>query len=256
MSSAGARLPPVTSISAALPLIAALTWTVALLIDAEPFGQVSALLVGVGLLGLSSVSVIGMVLTGGRWAHRLALAAVTADLVIAVLRPVDIVWLVALTVSALSAGGLFHPRLTYRIRRLPSADGPPPGAVLAPLALLVVPFALGVTPGESTTWAILVVGLSAPVSAFLFARVISGGLLVIRVIWPLLALGLAPVIGGPAGLTGGVLGVSIAALAWRQDVKVSFHPPREMGTAYPIPPELAPKEVLDAADIDDMGRQR
>jgi hypothetical protein len=35
---------------------------------------------------------------------------------------------------------------------------------------------------------------------------------------------------------------------------VAFYPPRETGKAYPIPPELAPKEVLDAAEIDERGR--
>jgi hypothetical protein len=44
--------------------------------------------------------------------------------------------------------------------------------------------------------------------------------------------------------------------AWGSSVKASYHPPREVGTTFPVPPELAPAEVLDAAEIDDTGKPR
>jgi hypothetical protein len=48
----------------------------------------------------------------------------------------------------------------------------------------------------------------------------------------------------------------VLAMAWHPEVKVAFHPPRETGRVFPIPPELAPKEILDAADLDERGRPR
>src|SRR5690606_13229207 len=74
--------------------------------------------------------------------------------------------------------------------------------------------------------------------------------------WPLLAVALAVTLGFPAGIVAAAYGVAIGAIAWHSSVRTSLHPLVESGTRVPIPPELAPKEVLDAADIDDRGRPR
>jgi hypothetical protein len=39
-------------------------------------------------------------------------------------------------------------------------------------------------------------------------------------------------------------------------VRDAFYPPTETGSAYAIPPELTPPEILDAADLDERGRRR
>lgn len=239
-----------------LPLVAAIAWTAALIASNEPLGSAGSLLAGIGILSLSTVSVVGMTITGGRWAHRLGMLSVTAGLVIAAIRPVDLAWSLALAASTLAGVSLFMPRVTGSIRQLPAATGPPQTAVVVPLVLLSVPFVLGVLAGSSQPWALLTVGLSAPVFAFGFARVIPGGLIGIRVVWPLLSLGLAPFLGLPAAGVAVLTALGVAALAWRDEVKAAFHPPREPGSTYPIPPELVPGEILDAADIDDRGRRR
>jgi hypothetical protein len=239
-----------------LPLVAAIAWTVALIAGSEPLGPAEALLAGIGLLSLGTVSVVGMTITGGRWAHRLGVLSVTAGLVIAAMRPVDGFWFFALAASTVAGASLFMPQVTGRIRRLPAATGPPQTAVVVTLVLLSVPFALGVLAGSSQAWALLTVGLSAPVFAFGFSRVVPGGLIGVRVVWPLMALGLAPFLGVAAAIVAVLAAVGVAAMAWRPEVKAAFHPPRESGSTYPIPPELAPGDVLDAADIDDRGRRR
>ena len=73
---------------------------------------------------------------------------------------------------------------------------------------------------------------------------------------PALAVGLAPTQPLLPAVVGAGAGVAIAMLAWHPSVKTAFHPPREIGTPHPIPPELAPTQVLDAADIDERGRPR
>lgn len=239
-----------------LPLVAAIGWTVALIVNAEPLGQAGSLLAGLGLLILAAVSVIGMTITGGRWAHRLGMLSVAAGLVIAAIRPIDVAWFFALAASALAGASLFMPQVTRRIRRLPAAAGPPQTTVVVTLGLLSVPFVLGVLSESSEPWALLTVGLSAPVSAFAFARVIPGGLIGIRVVWPLLSLSLAPFLDLSAAVAAVLTSLAVAVLAWRSEVKAAFHPPRESGSTYPIPPELVPGDVLDAADIDDRGRRR
>lgn len=239
-----------------LPLLAALAWTVALIFDEEPLGPAGALLVGVGLLVMTTVSVVGMTVTGGRWAHRLAIASVAAGLVLALIRPIDALWIAATGASIIAGATLFLPQMTRRIRRLPTATGPPGSAVLLTSTMLTTPFLLGIASGGSTTWAILVVGLTAPMFAFLFVRVVPGGLLGVRLVWPLLALGLTAMLTFPAVVVTVVTVIGVVVLAWRPDVKASFHPPRETGTTYAIPPELTPREVLDAARLDDQGRPR
>lgn len=236
------------------PLVAAIAWTVALIAQPDPLSEIGAMLTGIGLLMTSAVSVVGMAVSGGQWSHRFAIVSIVMTLLVAALRPIDAVWVGALILSALALFALFTPPVTSRIRKLPAAAGPPRTATAIPLILLTAPFLLGVTLGDGSNWAGLLVGLSAPLAAFLFSRVIPGGLLGVRIVWPVLAVALSPLLGLPAALSSAGLAIAVMALAWRSDVKASFHPPAEAGTTYPIPPELTPQEILDAARIDDQGK--
>ena len=56
----------------ALSLLAALVWTGAFAADPGPLAPLSVLLVAIGLLAMATVGMIGITVTGGRWAHRLA----------------------------------------------------------------------------------------------------------------------------------------------------------------------------------------
>ena len=245
-----------TPLLAASAQAAALVWVVALIVENTPFQTAPAFLIGLGLLVMSTVATVGMIVVGGRWAHRLGLAAIAMTAIVAVVRPIDAIWMVGVLVSALALGALVSPPLLASIRRLPSASGPPPRAVLPALLLLAAPCLLGLAGNEAAVWALLTVGVSAPIVAFVYSRVLPGGLLAIRLLWPLLAIALTPWLGVWAGMVSVVLAVIVAAMSWHSSVKASYHPPREVGTTFPIPPELAPPEVLDAADIDDSGRPR
>lgn len=237
------------------PLIAALVWTLALLINPGSFESISVLLIGLGIITMALVSVYGIVLSGGRWSRRLGMATVGATLTIAVLRPVDAAWLFGLTSSVVGGAGLYLPGVTDRVRKLPAAAGPPQRAVLLPLVLISVPFFLGVAWAANSA-VLLVIGLSAPFAAFVYSRVVFGGLILVRLVWPALAIALAPLLGLPEALVSVTLGVLVAVLAWHSSVKTAFHPPVRTAISYPIPPELAPKEILDAADVDEKGRSR
>ncbi|MEA1903353.1 MAG: hypothetical protein U9N56_07490 [Actinomycetota bacterium] len=242
-----------SSYAAAAPLLASLAWTIALIIEPDPYDSSAALLIGIGLLSMATVSVIGMVAAGGRWAHRLGIGTIAGTLLVAAVRPVDPAWVVGLAVTTASGLMIFLPGVTRGIRKLPAATGPPERAVLLSIALLVSPFAIGVSAADGTEWTHLLVGLSGLLASFAYSRVIPGGLLVARIVWPTIAIGLAIPMGLPSGVVSAALGITTAVLAWDPSVKTAFHPPRETGSSYPIPPELAPKEILDAAQIDDRG---
>jgi len=244
------------SLASASPLIAALLWTVALAIDPGPLAPWSVFLIGLGLLATASVSVVGMVLVGGRWARRTGLASILAGLLVAVARPIDTIWIVALAGSILAWALLYLPEMTERIRKLPSATGPPSRAVLVPLVLVATPFTIGLAAWDSPTLATLLVGVTAPVAAMWYSRVMPGGLYAVRVIWPLLAFALLFLQPLPVAVVSGLTATLILVLAWHREVEIAFHPRRETGRVFPIPPELAPREILDAAEIDERGRPR
>lgn len=245
-----------TALLAGTTQLASLAWTVALIVDPTPLEALPALITGVGIVGMSTVAVVGMVAVGGRWAHRLALATLGLTVVIALIRPVDFVWYVAIALTALSFVELLSPTVTRSIRKLPSASGPPPRAVAPALLLLAAPAVLGLLGNDAAPWALAIVALSAPCVALLYSRVFPGGLIAIRLFWPLIAIAFSPWLGWWAGSAAVLLAVTVAVMAWHGSVKASFHPPHETGTTYPIPPELAPPEVLDAAQIDERGNPR
>lgn len=245
-----------TALAAATIQLAALVWTLVLLIDATPLETAPALLVGLGILSMSTVALIGMVAVGGRWAHRLALIDIGFMALLAMIRPIDVVWVVGVATTAAALAALLSPVVTSSIRKLPSASGPPPRAITPPLILLAAPALLGFLGNGSEPWALLIVGLGAPNVAWIYSRVITGGLLAIRLIWPAIAIALAPWMSLSAGIASVSTAVAVLVLSWHKSVKASYHPPREVGTTFPIPPELTPREVLDAAEIDDRGRPK
>ena len=164
---------------AATPLLAAVLWTIALIVDADGRSQGSVLLIGLGLLLMSAVSVVGMVLAGGRWARTLGFVVVAATGIIALTREVDLMWWIALGFTGLAVVGLNSPSVTAGIRKLPSAQGPPMRAVVAPLVLISAPFVIGIST-ETVGWPELDVALSAPLVAFAYTRALTGGLFSIR----------------------------------------------------------------------------
>ena len=241
---------------AVTPLIAAVAWTTALIVDADGRDQGSVLLIGLGLLLMSVVSVVGMVVAGGRWAWRFGFVVIAGCGAVAVSRETDALWWIAIACTGLAVTALATPSVTFRIRKLPAAQGPPERAVLAPLILISAPFVIGVLAYDNIAWPELDVALSAPLVALAYAKAWRGGLFSMRVFWPLMAVGLAFLMSWPTGTASASLGVIVAALAWHSSVKVAFRPPREVGSTYPIPPELTPSDILDAAGLDDKGRPK
>lgn len=237
-----------------LALAATTAWTVVLGRGLPDHGETAVILIGVSLWAATATAVVGLLISRGRWARRLAMSVVGAHGVVALIAPVDGWWAGAAVLSAGTAMAVGGPWLNGLIRQRPSASGPPPRAVLVPLALMGVPFAIGVANGEGVL--ALAVGLTALFSTFWFSRALPGALLVVRALWPVLALGLAWPLGMPAGVVAAILAIVVLALAWDPSVTTAVHPLVERGSVVRIPPELAPREILDAADLDDRGRPR
>lgn len=241
-------------VTAALLLIASTAaWTVVMALDASPRPATAVIAMAVSLWTAAVASVSGMMISRSRWARRTGLALAAAHGVIAVIWPVDGWWMAAAGLSAAAAISVSGPWLRGIVRSLPAAAGPPARAVLVPLLILAVPFVGGALGGDGAWFAIA--ALAALGAGFWFIRTWTGALVAVRIGWPLVALSLAWPIGGAAGVAVAALGVTVSVVAWDESVTRSVIPLVERGSLVPIPPELAPGDVLDAAGIDDRGRR-
>lgn len=249
----GAGVRRAAGISVGLLLSTAL-WTIVLATAPLDRSSLAIVLIAVSLWTVTVVSLTGMLVARARWARRLGLAVTAGQGGVALLTPPAVWWGAGLVVSAVVAVALGGPWLDGIIRGRPSASGPPARAVLIPLVLLGVPYLLGLT-GANRVPA-LIVAATALIGAFWFIRTLPAALLLVRVLWPGLTLALAWPMGWPPGVTAAGVALAVGVMAWHPTVRNAVHPLVEQGSRVPIPPELAPREVLDAADIDDRGRTR
>lgn len=230
------------------------TWTIVMGLSLDDHPAVATVSMATSLWTATVVSLTGMLVARARWARRLGVTVATGHGVVALLTPVDVWWVVAAALSAVTAIAIAGPWLDGIVRGRAAASGPPARAVLIPLVLIWTPFGLGAAFADGL--AAIVTGLAALVTAFWFIRTLPGALPVVRIAWPLAAIALAIPLGWPAGAVAAVSGVTVAVLAWDGSVRNAVHPLVERGSRVAIPPELAPKEILDAADLDDRGRPR
>lgn len=243
-----------TLVSSGLLLTTA-AWTVVLATSTADRSEMGIVLLAVSLWIATVVALTGMLVARARWARRLGLGVTAAQGALALLIAPGAWWGVALILSAVTAVSLGGPWLDGIIRGRPSASGPPTRAVLLPLILIGVPYLLGYSDAAGVE--ALIVAVAALVTAFWFIRILPGAVAAVRIIWPALALGLAFSMGWwPAGITTAAAAVAVATLAWHSSVRNAVHPLIETGSRVAIPPELAPREILDAADVDDSGRPR
>ncbi len=224
----------------------------ALSLASSPFHESSALLLSAGLVLFTLVAVTGLLLARARWSVRACAAVAICWIGIAVIvaSPTAIAGATAATGALAGAAG---PWMGRWARHTSFVDGPPPMAVVALLLLLSTPVALALgSPGGvgALHWSFAGWALGL---AFALSRALKGSLSLLRVVHPVASAALV-VVEGPGALPAAVLGVAAAALGWLRDVAASItHRPPE---SVPIPPELAPTEVLDAAGVDESGRRR
>lgn len=242
------------SIAAGLPLAAVVTWVLALIFDPAEYSPISVSLLGLGLIVLATVATVGLVLVGGRWAHRSLLFALGVTVWLALVRPLDPIGLLALALTGAGIVALFAPRQRKMVRKLPSAAGPPPRATVLAILATTNPLFLGLIPDEANLWVAVFAAVTFLIG-FLYSQTTPGALAALRVGVPALALATAVPMGLEHGSAALVLAAVIGGLAWTKDAAIAFHPLIEKGSTYAIPPEMAPREILDGAGIDDRGRR-
>ncbi len=235
---------------------AVLVWAGRLVLDSGPWAPDAATLLAVDLVVLAAVSLVGMLVAGSRWARRLGVVLAAATIGLAVAFPIDTAWILGLVASAGALGGLVGTGMKGIVRERPAAAGPPNEAVLLPLVLLSVPALVGVVrPAglHGADWAVAGVSLLA---AAVYVKAWRGALPLVRVVAPgtIILGGLSG--GMPAGLGLAAAGIVVARLAWTIAARVAVRPLVETGSRVPVPAELAPHDILEAAGLDERGRRR
>lgn len=234
-------------------MLAILIWLAAIMLDPGPYHPNSVLLTGLGWLLLSTVATVGLVLVGARWARRTLIVVLGTTLWVGTVIPLSPWSMVGLGATALSLILLLSPSQHRLVGKLPSAAGPPARSVIVTLAALGLPLALGLILADANSW---VLGMAAcgPLAALLYSRTIPGGLAAMRFGLIAAALAFAAFMPLPHAIVAVLVSAATTSAAWSSDVAVAFRPLIEKGTSYAIPPELAPKEILDRAGIDESGQ--
>lgn len=242
-------------VAVGLVTAAALAGAVHLVAGDTPFEPSSAGLAAVGMLLLSVVCAAGVVIARSRWARGTGLALSAVWLAVAGSGPLSATAIVLVIAASAAATAMATPWLGRWLRRLPSADGPPPSVVALLLVLVATPAATGLSsPGgiHPAAWAwagwSLALGLA-------LSRAVPGTLAAARIVHPALGAGAGALAGLPGATAIVAAAAGTAALAWRREVGLVVSPVEpDRADPVPFPPELVPPEVLAAAGLDDRGR--
>lgn len=243
------------------PLLAALTalasslaWSLQLTLDPEPLAPGSAVVLALTLVALALVAVTGLLLARSRWAVWLAVAIAAAQLALAIAMPID--WQSVAVVIALSLATL--AATTTRGEWLQrSSGGPPPLAVVLLLLLVAFPALVAVSNADRISVAAVVGSGLVMLAAVVYGRGGIAGLWTMRSLVPLGAVLAAATTPLPPAAAVLAAGAGLSALGWSPviaNAAAPLVPLRSPG--YRIPPELAPREILDAAGLDEHGRRQ
>lgn len=226
------------------------------LTGSTPWATSSATVLGVGLIVVAGVGIVGMIGGAARWAHRLAVGLGIAEVALAVPHEISPMTSAGLFFGGAALAGLGGTAMRGMVRQRPPADGPPPKSVALAITLLVSPpiWALASLDGLGTygtiasivTWAAMAHYVKAWPFALPFVRLVLPTTLIVCAV-------ASDVITGSAIATSAIVA---GYLAWTVAVRVAINPLATPGKAVPIPAELAPVEILDAAGIDDHGQPR
>ncbi len=242
---------------AAVLVLTALAWALVLVFGSGPMAESAATLLAVDQLILGTVIGVGMVLARGRWTRRAGFVLLGGQAVLGVFFEADGWWIAAVVMTAMGIAALAGPWLNGWLRKLPRADGPPPQAVVLSLGMAGLPTLVAVTaPGGVPTggWLLSAFALGA---AWAYTQAWLPALWSARVALPVLGIGAAAALTWLGGLLLGCGVTVLTLLAWTPAVRQATRTPAAVPTSLiPIPPELAPHDVLEAAGLDDRGRPK
>jgi len=242
-------------LATALTLITSLTWAGALTTSPKPWTASSAGVIAAGLLVTAAVAVTLVVVQSSPVGYRLSWGLLVVEAVIAGLQPITAFWSAGVLLIAATGALLTDSTLGGWIRQQPPPT-PVPASSLALCLLLLAsgPMTALASPSAEVRWLPWLTS-GAWLVLLWYVRRWPGRELAPRLTTPLLGVG-GLLLPWPARMIWIGAMVLAAVLAWTAGSRLAVRPLIERGHPVPIPPELAPADVLHSAGIDDKGRKK
>ena len=242
------------SVSASLILLGALLWAVRLLFGPAPWEPQAAFLLAAALVVSNAVNLVAMLLSPGKWVRNSIASLAGAWAVAALALEVDPIWIGAFVAYASGVGIAWSRSLDEWFHQA-KPDRVPARATILALGLLWLPGfvgALGIPAVTAAGWTVAGFGV---VAGWAYARALPGVLWTIRLVLPIL--GSLSAVGLPLPAAAGMLAVisALTLLAWTVDARLAASRPAPRRVAsVPVPPELTPPGIMEAAGYDRRGR--
>ena len=217
------RSSPGAATAGGLCLLAALVWAGALSVDGGPWAPVQSAVLSGGLVVLSTAALVGVVVKNSRWGRRMAGWLAAGELGLAMAIPLSGWWWAGVGAAAATLTLVAGPWLSESGRRRAPTLGPPARAVLLLCVLAGLPVAMAAVSvnGLGGGWAFAALSAAA---AGLYAKAVTGSLLVTRFVVPAVAVPAAFTTPWP-GWTVVVAGAGVAAwAAWSEDARLAVRP--------------------------------
>lgn len=247
----------ITSLLTTLALLVSSLAAAFVLTGPEPTWEDGAgAMIAAGHVMLTAIAIVGALVGSARWARWMGTGLAALLAVPAVLHPVGAAWIVMVLAAGLALAGLVGTGLRSVVRQRPPAGAPPVKATALVLGLLCAPMAVGAAQPAGVAPADWAVATASVALAAWYTRARPAALWGVRLVVPLLAGISAVVVPWPAAAVLVVGYLILTRLAWSTDARIAVIPLASPGRRVPIPAELTPEEILDAAGIDARGRRK
>lgn len=238
-----------------MTLVTSLTWAGALTLSPQPWTPITAGVMAAGLLVTAAVAVTLVVVQSSPVGYRISWGLLAVEALIASLQPISGVWWTGVLLIAATGALLTDSTLGGWIRQQPPPTPVPASSLALCLTLLAGgPVTALASPSTDLTWLPLLTFCAWLVLLWYVQRW-PGRELAPRLASPLLGVG-GLLLPGHTGWIWVAAMLLAAVLAWTAGSRLAVRPLVERGHPVPIPPELAPADVLHTAGIDDKGRKK
>ena len=235
--------------------LASLTGAVLLSDGATAWIDGAGRMIAAGHLILTTVVVVAALVGSARWSVPLGVGLAGSLAIVAISHPLTVWAVVMMLLAAAAAAGLIGTGLRGVVRLRPPADGPPRKAAALPLALLATPVVIGGLQPAGVGYGDWLLAAAGIVIAGSYAKATPGALWLVRLGCPAMGVVAGFVVPFPQALLAIAFSAGLTWLAWSADARLAVQPLTTSGTTVPVPAELTPRDILDAAGLDEHGRR-
>ncbi|MEX0756469.1 MAG: hypothetical protein WD204_00840 [Acidimicrobiia bacterium] len=237
-------------------LVASLSAAVILTSEDAVWIDGASVMLASGHLLLTAVVIIGSLVGAARWSVGLGAGLAGVIAVPAVVHPIGPVWIVMVGTAGLALAGLLGTGLRAVVRQRPPTDSPPKKAVALTLGLLAGPVLIGALQPDGVDLLDWILAGGTVALAVWYSRAKPAALWATRLGLPVAVVATVLAVPFPGSVAAAIGFVALTWLAWSTDARIAVIPLASPGRAVPIPAELAPGEILDAAGLDSRGRRK